>query len=362
MRAAQYYGRRDIRVLDVPIPEPGPGECLVEIEWCGICGSDLHEYVAGPLGIPTAERPHALTGSTLPLTLGHEFCGRIKSAPEGSKWTVGQAVMVDPRLVCRKCLSCTSGSDHMCSGLGFLGISDSRRGGGLSEFCVVESDHIYALPDNVSLDYAAVIEPLAVGHHAAKMVNSSLEGLDVLIVGGGPVGVGMASVLRAHRVGKMLLSEPSSARWRHAKELVDKVIDPKTENVGDICRDLTGGKGVDVVFDCAGVQVGFDAGVDSLKHGGTLVNVSIWEQSPAIPFWKFFLKELKIVSSCCYNAQDFQEMMDMMGEGKLEGYEKMVTSRVALEDVVAKGFEELVNNRDDQVKILISPKLKAGHA
>ncbi|KAK5193741.1 hypothetical protein LTR99_006030 [Exophiala xenobiotica] len=367
MRAAQYYGRRDVRVEDVPIPEPGPGECLVEVEWCGICGSDLHEYVAGPVGIPTPERPHPLTGGQTPLTLGHEFCGRIKTIPPGSssssKWKVGQAVMVDPHVVCRSCLSCRSGNDQMCSTLAFVGISDSRRGGGLSEYVVVEEDHIHALPDNVGLEYAAVIEPLAVGHHAAKMANTDLRGLDVLIVGGGPVGVGMISVLRAHGVGTLLLSEPTAARWAHAKATVDRVIDPKTENVGDVCRSLTdGGKGVDVVFDCAGVQPGLDAGMDALRHGGTLVNVAIWEQSPAIPFWRFFLKELKFVSSACYNMADFKEVMELIGKGQFQGYEKMVTSRVALEDVVEKGFEELVNNRDDQIKILISPKLRSSQA
>jgi len=313
------------------------------------------------VGIPTPERPHPLTGGQAPLTLGHEFCGRIKAVPEGdgSRWKVGQAVMVDPHVVCRQCLSCASGNDQMCSTLAFVGISDSRRGGGLSEYVVVEEDHIHPLPESVSLEYAAVIEPLAVGHHAAKMANTDLKGLDVLIVGGGPVGVGMISVLRAHGVGRLLLSEPTAARWRHAKDVVDRVIDPKTENVGDVCRGLTGGKGVDLVFDCAGVQPGLEAGIDALRNGGTLVNVAIWEQSPAIPFWRFFLKELKIVSSACYNMADFKEVMELIGKGQFQGYEKMVTSRVALEDVVEKGFEELVNNRDNQIKILISPKLRS---
>ncbi|KAK4934303.1 hypothetical protein LTR10_024388 [Elasticomyces elasticus] len=358
MRAARFHGRKDVRVEEVAIPEPGPGESLVEVEWCGICGSDLHEYVAGPLGIPSPERPHALTGSVLPLTLGHEFCGRIKNAPEGSKWKEGQAVMVDAHVFCRKCLSCTSGNDHMCEKLGFIGISDSRRGGGLSEYAVVEDDHIYALPDNVSLEDAAIIEPLAVVHHATKMANHSLQGLDVLIVGGGPIGIAMISVLRAQDVKNVFLSEPTATRWRHAKGSVERVIDPKSENVGAVCRELTNGKGVDVVFDCAGVQPGLQAALDAVRHGGTLVNVAVWEQPISIPFWQFFLKEIKLASSCCYNMQDFAEVMDLMAQGRFKGYDKMVTSRIPLEDVVAKGFEELVNNRDEHIKILISPKIK----
>ncbi|KIX07220.1 chlorophyll synthesis pathway protein BchC [Rhinocladiella mackenziei CBS 650.93] len=358
MRAARYYGRNDVRIEDVPIPEVAPGECLVEIEWCGICGTDLHEYVAGPLGIPTPERPHALTGGYIPITLGHEFCGRIKSAPEGSKLEVGQAVMADPHVVCRECLPCLSGNDHMCHKLAFLGCSGCRGGGGLSEFVAVEEGHLHPLPGNVSLESAAVIEPVAVGYHAAKAARVKLEGLDVLIVGGGPIGIAMISVLKAQRVKSILLSEPTAKRWEHAKDMVDRVIDPKTEDVGGVCRQLTGGKGVDVVFDCAGVQPGLEAGFDALARGGTFVNIAMWEKPLMIEFFTFFLKEIKIISSCCYNEEDFREVMKLIGQGHFKGYEKMVTSRISLEDLVPKGFEELVNNRDDQIKILISPKKK----
>jgi (R,R)-butanediol dehydrogenase/meso-butanediol dehydrogenase/diacetyl reductase len=211
--------------------------------------------------------------------MGHEFCGRIKSVSSGSsKFKPGQAVMVDPHVGCRGCLSCTAGNDHVCRTLAFMGFSGGTLGGGLSEFVAVDEDHIYALPENVSLEYAAVIEPLVVGHHAAKMAAVDLTGADVLIVGGGPVGLAMVSVLRAHDVSKILLSEPTAKRWRHAKDAVDRVIDPKSEDVGTVCREATGNKGVDVVFDCAGVQPGLTAALDALKHTGTLVNVAMWEQ------------------------------------------------------------------------------------
>ncbi|KAG9770297.1 hypothetical protein KCU88_g6631, partial [Aureobasidium melanogenum] len=184
------------------------------------------------------------------------------------------------------------------------------------------------------MDFAAVIEPLVVGHHAAKAAGTKLEGQDILIVGGGPIGVAMISVLRAHRVGKIFLSEPTAKRWQHAKDVVERVIDPKNESVGDICRELTGGKGADVVFDCAGVQPGLESGMDAIKHGGTLVNVAVWEKP------------------------DFAEVMELMSKNEFKGYEQMVTSRIPLEEVVSKGFEELVNNRDDHIKILISPKIQ----
>lgn len=261
----------------------------------------------GPMAVPTVERPHGITGGHLPVTLGHEFCGRIKAVGEGleKKFQPGQAVMIDTHVCCQSCLPCAAGKDHMCHKLGFIGYSGGNLGGGLSEFVAVEQSHLHLLPDNVDLDYAAVIEPLVVCHHAAKAPGINLEGLDILIVGGGPIGVAMISVLRAHRVGKIFLSEPTAKRWEHARGVVDRVIDPKTEKVGDICRELTAdGKGVDVVFDCAGVQPGLDAGVDALTHGGSVVNVAVWEKPVSLPishifdpflFWATELTQARLV-------------------------------------------------------------------
>ncbi|OAP58748.1 chlorophyll synthesis pathway protein BchC [Fonsecaea erecta] len=354
MRAARFYGNRDIRVEDVPIPKAGPGECLVEVEWCGICGSDLHEYAAGPILMSPVDPK---TGEARPLIFGHEFCGTLKSVPEGSKLQVGQAVMVDPHCICRSCASCAAGDDHVCPKLGFLGGS-SGRGGGLSEYVAVEEVHCLPLPANVSLDDAAVIEPLVVCHHAAKAAGMDLQGRNVLILGGGPVGAALMAVLRAHRVGMIMLSEPTAKRKEQAKAIVDRVIDPRTESVGDVCRELTGGKGVDVVFDCAGVLPALEAGFDALKRTGTFVNIAVWEKPIQLPFLQFFFKEIKVLSSCCYNDQDFKEVMELMAKGAFPGYEKMVTSRISLEDAGPKGFEELVNHKDDQIKILISPKIR----
>ena len=229
------------------------------------------------MAIPTPDRPHPLTGGHIPVTLGHEFCGRVKAAPSGSRLKKGQAVMVDPHISCQRCRSCATGKDHLCHQLAFLGISGAERGGGLSEFAAVDEHLLHPLPDNVSLEYAALIEPLAVAHHAVKAAGSRLEGLDVLIVGGGPIGYAIASVLKSQRVKTILMSEPTVKRREQAKDLVDQVIDPNTESVGDTCRELTGGKGLDVVFDCAGIQVGMEAAFDALVHGGSFINVAMWE-------------------------------------------------------------------------------------
>lgn len=162
-----------------------------------------------------------------------------------------------------------------------LGCTSNPGGGGLSEFVAVDEDMLYPLPDNVSLDFAAIIEPLTVAYHAIKTV-PTLQGLDVLILGGGPIGLAVALVLKAENVKSVSISEPASARKAHAKSLADRVIDPTSVKVGDVLREATGGKGVDIVFDCAGVPAGLDAAFDSLTHKGSYVNVALWEKPVSV--------------------------------------------------------------------------------
>lgn len=276
MKAAQFYGARDVRICQVPKPTPAGNQVLVTIEWCGICGTDLHEYLKGPLVIPKKEKPHRLTGETMPVTLGHEFCGRISYTPQGSKLKVGQPVMVDPRLFCSSCDSCSKKQTNICSQWGFLGLSG--RGGGLAQEVAVEPEMCHVLPEEVYLRYAALIEPLVVARHVLKSSGQeSFNSSNVLIIGGGPVGLALAVDLRAHKVMRVIVSEPSSIRRMQVGKFCDFALDPTQTSVADECRKLTGGNGVDIVFDCAGILQALDSGFDALRCQGTYVNVAGWE-------------------------------------------------------------------------------------
>lgn len=227
------------------------------------------------MSIPVKERPHPATGEYLPITLGHEFAGRIVNAPSGSNLKPGQAVMVDPRLYCNKCSRCNTGNTHGCSTLGFKGVSGT--GGGFSEAVAVDAKLCYPLPDSVDLTMAALIEPLAVAWHAAAACEiSDWSKTSALILGGGPIGTACVIVLRAQGCKQIFVSEPTAKRAAQNKEIADAVFNPISENVGENCRELTSGNGVDVVLDCAGVQQGFDAGMDALRFKGTYTNVAAW--------------------------------------------------------------------------------------
>ena len=190
--------------------------------------------------------------------------------------------MVDPRLSCHSlsphgpCVPCTTNRDNQCPKLGFVGYSGS--GGGFSEYVAVEEKMLHELPDSVPLEYAALVEPLAVAHHAIKMTGfSSYENKSVLIVGGGPVGYAVILALRAVGCKKIVVSEPTQRRREEVAELVEAVVDPRSEDVGERCRNMTDARGVDVCFDCAGVQKGLEAGIDALGLGGWWVNISLWD-------------------------------------------------------------------------------------
>ncbi|KIW63540.1 chlorophyll synthesis pathway protein BchC [Phialophora macrospora] len=356
MKAARFHGRRDLRVDEVEPPHIKDGQALIEIEWCGICGSDLHEYLVGPRVIPTKERPHPLTGAVLPVTMGHEFCGRVSKVAANSKLEVGQPVMVDPRVFCSNCHACNSSDTNICEGWGFLGYN-SNDGGGYSEYVAVKEELCHVLPDSVPLSEAALIEPLTVATHAVRKSGfDDYHGKSILVLGGGPVGLAVIFVLKTFRVGKIIVSEPTVKRQEQTAKFVDVVLNPREVKIGDKCRELTHGKGVDIVFDCAGIMPGLMDGMDALQRGGTYVNVAGWETECIVPMQHFMRKELIFRASMSYTEADFKRTVDDYVAGKFKGFEKLVTARIALDDVVQKGFEELINYKDDHVKIMVTPK------
>ena len=185
--------------------------------------------------------------------------------------------MVDPRLYCGSCQNCASSSTHACHQWGFRGLSGG--GGGLSETVAVDASMCYALPDSVPLEIAALIEPLTVAYHALTVSGiKDFNDRSVLILGGGPVGIAVIMCLRAQGVGTVIVSEPTLKRREQNAAFADAVLDPLNESVGDRCREMTVGNGVDVVFDCAGIQPGLNAGMDALVFRGTYVNVAGWEK------------------------------------------------------------------------------------
>ncbi|PIG80774.1 alcohol dehydrogenase [Aspergillus arachidicola] len=317
-------------------PKASDEKALVQVEWCGICGSDINEYVQGPMSIPhTRTGPHPLTGDIVPVTLGHELSGRIIQAPSTSSLSPGQAVIIDPRYYCSSCTACSSSVTNCCQSLGFLGLSGG--GGGFSERIAVPPDMLHPIPDNIDMATATLIEPLAVAWHAVRCSGvKDFKGLPILVIGGGPIYV----------------SETARRRREFLQDLVQATFDPIDVNVGSECRSLTNGSGMGLVFDCAGSQKGLEAACDALRFHGLYVNLAVPKSAISLPAMYFMRKELTYKSFLAYDDADFKATVAAFTEGKFAGVERMITRRIMLEELVEKGFKTLLQYPDEHIKIV----------
>lgn len=352
MRALRFYGQRDIRLEEIPGPQVRPGTVKIKVDWCGICGTDLHEYLGGPIFIPKRGSPHPLTGETLPLVLGHEFAGQVVAIGEGvTRVKVGDAVTVEPVLHCGECPECRSGAYNICRQIGFHGLSGG--GGGFAEFTVVPEYMAHKLPAGMSTELGALVEPVAVGFHAVRR-SKIAPGESAIVFGAGPIGLIVLQCLRAAGASQVAVVEVAAARKEMARKLgASLVIDPREEDVVAAARAATGDVGYDAAFDCAGLPITFQQALGAVRRRGTLVNVAIWEEPTQIHLNDLVFSEVNLTGVLCYN-NEYAATIAMMADGRIPAGE-LITKRIKLADIVEEGFGELVRNKDRNVKILVQP-------
>ncbi|KAK7515111.1 sorbitol dehydrogenase [Phyllosticta citriasiana] len=355
MKAVRFHGKGDLRLEDIPEPHVGPSQIKLKPAWVGICGTDLHEYLGGPNLCPTT--PHPITREKVPVTFGHELSGVIEEVGDGvDDLRPGDRVCVQPIIYDGTCGACEAGLVNCCYNNGFIGLSG--WGGGFSEHMVIPRDAVYKLPDNVSLEVGALIEPLAVGWHAVKIaaLPPPPTAITALILGGGPIGLSMIQSLRAHSPNHtIIVSEPSPKRAELAASFgATHVLSPLTSNIPATVRKLSpGGWGAHVAFDCAGVQAGLDDAVESVRAEGKIVNVAIWEKPPRVDANALCFKERTYMGVATYRKGDFAAVIDAVSQGLITP-EAMISKRVdGLDGVLEGGFKSLIADRDRLVKVLI---------
>ena len=208
MLAARYYDREDIRIEDIPEPVPGPGEVLIRVAFNGICGTDVHEFYSGPAWVPKTVHPR--TGVSRPVVLGHEFSGTVEAVGEGARnVAVGDRVCVETVYPCDTCDRCVAGMPNLCTTFAVHGLSGP--GGGLSELTVVKDSMVHHLPDTVSLELGALVEPMSVAYHAATLGDPKPEDT-AMVFGAGPIGIGLWFALRRKGLDNVYVVEPSPTR------------------------------------------------------------------------------------------------------------------------------------------------------
>ncbi|MBW6419245.1 2,3-butanediol dehydrogenase [Celeribacter sp. PS-C1] len=346
MKAARWHGVKDIRVEDIPEPSPSAGEVKVKVAWTGICGSDLHEYLAGPIFIPVDEE-HPLSHDKAPITMGHEYCGEITEVGEGvTGLAVGDRVAIEPIFASETSQASLEGKYNLDEQLGFVGLSGGH--GGFASHSVIPAKMVHKMPEGLSMEQGALVEPAAVALHAVR-ISAIRAGDKAAVFGAGPIGLLVVEALRVAGASQIYVVEPSEVRREKALELgATKVIDPMSEDAVAVIREAT--DGVHVAFEVTGVPAVLPQCIDSTRHDGQILVVSIWEGDAAFNPNTVVLKERQIKGSIAYRHV-FPAVMELMTQGYFSA-EKLVTKRIELDDVVSEGFEALVAEKS-HVKILV---------
>jgi (R,R)-butanediol dehydrogenase/meso-butanediol dehydrogenase/diacetyl reductase len=347
MRAAVYRGREQLTVEDVDEPACTPGSIKVKVAHNGICGSDLHEFYAGPNSVPT--EPHPLTGYRLPLTLGHEFAGTVAEIGEGVRnVSVGDRVAIEPIYRCGKCPSCQLGHYNSCRQIGFAGL---MAPGGMAEYTVVPAWMAHRLADSISPELGALVEPMSVAYHATRL-SEVHEGDSAVIFGAGPIGIGIWFALRGIGVEAVTVVEPSPTRREAIAALgAADVLDPARTDPAQHVAQRTRGHGADAAFDAAGVAASVSAALSCLASRKRLVAVAVYERPIETELTKLIMNESLIQGSLGYTAVDYRAVIDLMARGHYAttGW----VSHVPIEQVVEEGFAALRAGR--RMKVLIDP-------
>jgi (R,R)-butanediol dehydrogenase/meso-butanediol dehydrogenase/diacetyl reductase len=353
MRAARFYAAKDIRIDDIPEPSEdlAPHQVLVEPQWTGICGTDLHEFIAGPIVTPS--KPHPLTGAELPQVLGHEFSADVVGI--GSAVTnvaVGDRVSIMPLAYCRECYFCVRGLNHLCTRMGCVGLS--WPWGGFAARAIVDDYQAWRLPDNVSYEQGAMIEPAAVAAYGVSR-GGVVPGDRVLVSGSGPIGA--LSVLAAYGAGasEVYLAEPNEKRatWAEGTLGAAAVLDPTSTDVPEWIKDRTGGLGVDVAIECSGSEPGLQAALYSVRTRGTVAQVGLHTKPAAIDGMRLSEREITLVGTWAYDVHAWPRYMEQVASGAFP-VEKVITAKIGLDEVVTGGFEVLTDPNADQIKILVA--------
>jgi len=354
MRALRYHGTKDLRVEeDISEPECGEYQIKIKPAFCGICGTDLHEY-SSPTFIPPKGSPHPVTKESMPITIGHEFSGEIVEI--GSKaltnLQVGDKVAVQPTVCCFSCGPCREGYLNCCDSAGFVGLSGG--GGGMSDYVCVDAQWVFKLPDHIPLDVGALVEPLAVAWHAVDQYPIKPgDAVEALVLGAGPIGLGVIQCLKARGAKTIIVVELAKERQNFARRFgATHLIDPRTEDVVKRSKDICGGQGPHLALDAAGVPASIKAAALAVRARGTVVNLAIWEKE--IPFQPNTLVfgEKKYLAILGYLKSDFAGVIKALGDGSLKP-EEMITSKIKIDRVVEDGYRALIEQKDHHVKILV---------
>lgn len=351
MKALRFHAAKDLRIEDIPQPtNPADDEVVIKNRFVGICGTDLHEYSYGPIFVPK----NADGKTAVPQVLGHEYGGVVTQVGKNvTHVKVGDRVSVQPFMTPR-------GGDYFTD-LGHFNLSDNLQiaglswiGGGMAQQSLLKGYCVYKVPDNLTDEDAALVEPTAVAVYGVER-GGVRAGDSVLVTGAGPIGLLALLAARAAGAVQLFVSDPNATRLAIAKAIIPDVvtINPREQNVGDVIRAATEGNvGCDVALECVGNTLALQACCDAVRKRGSVVQIGLHAGEAPINWFNVVYKDIDIRGSWAYTAQMWPRVMRLLASGQIPA-RKIVTKTVTLDTAIKEGFDALLDPAGTQLKILI---------
>ena len=328
---------KEITFREVDIPEPGPDQVLVKIKRIGVCGSDIHVF-------------HGMHPYTkYPVTQGHEVSGKIvKLGQYVSNLQVGQRVTIEPQVFCGRCHPCLHGKYNLCENLKVMGF---QTVGTASEYFAVDASKITPLPEGMSYNEGAMIEPLAVTVHAGKRF-ADMKGAKVAVLGAGPIGILLSQAVKALGAAEVMITDISEKRLELAKSVgADYAINTAKEDFGEALVACFGPDKADVIYDCAGNDITMNSAIQNARKGSTIILVAVFAKMANVDLAKLNDSELDLNTSMMYRHEDYVDALRFVNEGKIQ-LKPLESAHFAFKDY-QKAYEYIDANREMTMKVLI---------
>jgi L-iditol 2-dehydrogenase len=344
MKALLLSEYKHLALTDLPTPAPGAGEVLIQVAACGICGSDVHGYDGG-------------SGRRIPpIVMGHEAAGVVAAVGDGAtSYRVGDRVTFDSTVYCGDCEFCRRGEVNLCEHRQVVGVScgEYRRAGAFAEYVTVPERILYRLPDKLSFSDAAMLEAVSVAIHAVRIVEVA-GGETALVIGAGMIGLLILQAARAAGCSRIFVADVDATRLELARSLgADAVIESSRESLTSRIEELTGGRGVDLVFEAVGRPETVASAIDCTRKGGTVALVGNISPEVSIPLQKVVTRQIRLQGSCA-SAGEYPQAMDWVAEGKVK-----VAPLITAVAPLAEGpswFARLYAREPNLMKVVLDPR------
>lgn len=343
MKAMLLKEYKNLEVTEMPEPDVGASDVLVEVRACGICGSDIHGY-DGSSGrrIP-------------PLVMGHEAAGVIAKVGENIEdFAVGDRVTFDSTVSCGHCKFCRAGSINLCDNRKVLGVScgEYRQHGAFAQFVAVPQNILYKIPEGLAFEHAAMIEAVSIAVHAANRAPVKL-GDTAVVVGSGMIGLLVIQAIRLAGCSQVIAVDLDNDRLKLAKQLgADVTLNAKTDDVVAEIKNLTGGKGADISIEVVGASVTIETAIEATRKGGSITLVGNLAPKVEVPLQAIVTRELTLYGSCASNGE-YPACIDLLERGDIQ-VEPLITAKASLEE--GPGFfDRLYKGEPGAMKVILQP-------